>query len=302
MTTDYRLPTIDYPVFPPRRSYVLPLPGHRQIVLGEHPLVVGILNVTPDSFAETEDHQSVAAAVDAGLRMADAGADVLDVGGESTRPGAAAVSAEVELARVLPVVRELARRLTIPIAIDTCKAEVARQALDAGAAIVNDVSGLRRDQALAGVVARAGASLVLMHSRGRSETMYDEARYADLMGEVILELRASVAAAVAAGVAMERLVIDPGIGFAKRPDHSYGVLAQLPRLADAFDRPLLVGPSRKSFMREALDGRPAVERDWGTAAAVAAAVLGGAHLIRVHAVGEMVQVVRVAEAIRRHAH
>ena len=302
MTTDYRLSTIDYPVFPPRRPYVLPLPGHRRLVLGERPLVVGILNVTPDSFAETEDHQSVAAAVDAGLRMAAAGADVLDVGGESTRPGAEAVSADVELARVLPVVRELARRLTIPLSIDTSKAEVARQALDAGAAIVNDVSGLRREPDLAGVVARAGAGLVLMHSRGRSDAMYDEARYADLMGEIIRELRAGIATAAAAGVAIDRLVIDPGIGFAKQPAHSYGVLARLPQLADACDRPLLVGPSRKSFMREALDGRPAAERDWGTAAAVTAAVLGGAHLIRVHAVGEMAQVVRVAEEIRRHAH
>ena len=150
------------------------------------------------------------------------------------------------------------------------------------------------------MVADAQAGLVLMHTRGRSKTMYAEARYDDLVGEVREELRQSMDRALTAGVPRDRLVLDPGIGFAKRPAHSYGVLAALPELSRALDRPLLVGPSRKSFMQEALEGRPAPERDWGTAAAVTAAVLWGAHIVRVHAVAEMAQVVRVAEELRRH--
>jgi dihydropteroate synthase len=160
---------------------------------------------------------------------------------------------------------------------------------------------LQYDPPLGGVVAAAGAALVVMHMRGRPKTMYAEAVYEDVLAEVADELRASLAAAIAAGVPRERLIIDPGLGFAKQPDDSYGVLARLSVLGEALDRPMLVGPSRKSFMRAALAGRPAVDRDWGTAAAVTAAVLAGAHIVRVHAVNEMVQVVRVAEEIRKHA-
>jgi dihydropteroate synthase len=202
---------------------------------------------------------------------------------------------------VLPVVRAAAQRVRVPLSIDTYKADVARAALDAGASIVNDISGLLYEPELAGVVAGRGAALVLMHTRGRPKTMAGEAMYDDLIGQVTSELRARVRTALDAGVAVERIIVDPGIGFAKRPPHSYGVLARLPELADALDRPLLVGPSRKSFMREALNGRAAPERDWGTAAAVAAAVLAGVHIVRVHAVAEMIQVVRVAEEIRRMA-
>jgi dihydropteroate synthase len=183
--------------------------------------------------------------------------------------------------------------------VDTYKAAVAREALAAGAVVVNDVSGLKYDPPLARVVAEAGAALVLMHTRGRSKTMYQDAAYDDVVADVARELRASMAAARDGGVPGDRLIVDPGIGFAKRAEHSYGVLARLPELAAALDRPMLAGPSRKSFMREALGGRPAPERDWGTAAAVAAAVFGGAHIVRVHAVAEMAQVVRVAEEIRR---
>jgi dihydropteroate synthase len=261
---------------------------------------MGILNVTPDSFAEHRPLDS-SAAIEAGLRMAADGADLLDVGGESTRPGADVVPAGEEAARVLPVVRVLAARLNIPISVDTYKAEVARAALAEGAAIINDVSGLRYDGALAHVMAEADAALVLMHTRGRSKTMYSAAEYRDVIAEVIAELRESIACATAAGVPRERLIVDPGVGFAKRPSHSYGVLARLPEIAKALDRPTLVGPSRKSFMEDALNHRPPTERDWGTAAAVTAAVLAGAHIVRVHAVKEMAQVVRVAEEIRRHA-
>jgi dihydropteroate synthase len=286
-------------VFPPRRSFDVPLAGGAVLRLGSRPLVMGILNVSPDSFAEPVPRRDVGEALEAALAMEAAGADLVDVGGESTRPGAEPLPEAEELARVVPVVQAAAARLRIPLSIDTYKAGVARAALDAGAAIVNDVSGLRREPGLARVVAERGAALIVMHSRGTPQTMAGEAVYADLIGEVIAELQAAVAAAAVAGVDRERVIVDPGIGFAKHAVHSYGVLARLPEIATALGRPVLVGPSRKSFMREALDGRPPAERDWGTAAAVAAAVLAGAHIVRVHAVAEMVQVVRVAEEIRK---
>jgi dihydropteroate synthase len=260
---------------------------------------MAILNVTPDSFADAPSGPDPAAAVDRALLMEADGADIIDVGGESTRPGAQPVSAADELARVLPVLRAAGGRLKVPLSVDTYKAEVARAAIDAGAVIVNDISGLRFDPALASVAAERGAALVLMHTRGGPATMHAEAAYDDLVGEITAELGAGVASAIAAGVPLERIILDPGVGFAKRPSHSYGVLAQLPDLASALGRPLLVGPSRKSFMRHALNDRQAHERDWGTAAAVTAAILGGAHIVRVHAAREMAQVARVAEEIRK---
>jgi len=287
-------------MFPPRHSYAVPLAHHGVLRLGERPLVMGILNVTPDSFAESRplDRDS---AVAAALRMEAEGADLLDVGGESTRPGAAPVSAADELDRVVPVIQALAGRLRIPISIDTYKGAVASVCLAEGAALVNDVTGLRRDESLAGVVADGGAALVLTHSRGRSDDMYALARYGDVANEVTSELAEGIHRAAAAGIARDRLILDPGIGFAKRAAHSYGLLARLSDIASRVDRPLLVGPSRKSFMSEALGQRPAIERDWGTAAAVTAAVLAGVHIVRVHAVEEMTQVVRVAEQIRKGA-
>ena len=262
---------------------------------------MGIVNVTPDSFAESESTIEPARVVEAALELEAQGADLLDVGGESTRPGAEPLSVEDELTRVLPVLRALGARARVPISVDTYKAEVARRALDLGASLLNDVSGLHYDPELARVAAERGAGLIVMHTRGRPKTMYADARYEDVVKEVAAELRASVAAAREAGVPRERILIDPGIGFAKRPEHSYGVLARLAEIAEAVGQPVLVGPSRKSFLRDALDGRPAPDRDWGTAAAVAAAVLAGAHIVRVHAVAAMVQVVRVAEEIRRQS-
>jgi dihydropteroate synthase len=258
---------------------------------------MGILNVTPDSFAESPHIQDPDGAVAAALRMQAQGADLIDVGAESTRPGANPVSTSEELARVMPVLDRLRGQLSIPVSIDTYKADVARAAVAAGAVIVNDVSGLRHDPALAGIVAESGAALVVMHSRGEPRTMYAEAVYDDPIREVADEIARSIGIATRAGVPLERIIADPGLGFAKQAAHSYGVLARLPALAALLDRPLLVGPSRKSFMRGALGDRPPAERDWGTAAAVAAAVLGGAHIVRVHAVDAMVQVVRVAEVI-----
>jgi dihydropteroate synthase len=284
----------------PRRRFTLSLPGGRNLALGERTLVMGVINVTPDSFSDGGDRFAPAAAVDAGVRMADDGADLLDVGGESTRPGADPLGEEEERSRVLPVIEALARRVTVPISVDTSKASVADGALRTGAAIVNDISGLRYDPALGEVVARHEGLLVLMHMRGRPKDMYEQASYHDVVDEVLDELRESIAFATGAGVARERILVDPGLGFAKEAAHSFEVVARLHEFAD-LGRPLLVGPSRKSFLARAL-GRhvPAAERDWATAAAVTAAVLAGAHVVRVHAVRDLIQVVRVADEIRRY--
>jgi len=259
---------------------------------------MGILNVTPDSFADGGRYRDDAHAVDVGLALIAAGADLLDVGGESTRPGATPVAVEDERARVLPVVTALARQATIPISIDTYKAEVAAAALDAGAVIVNDVSGLAGDPKMAAVVSARRAALVLMHNRGRSDAMYARAEYSAVVAEVGAELAAGVAVAEEAGVARERIVLDPGIGFAKRAEDSLRLVARLDdAVFSALDRPLLLGPSRKSFLRVGLGERAPDDREWGTAAAVTACILGGAHIVRVHGVEAMVQVARVADTI-----
>jgi dihydropteroate synthase len=284
----------------PRRRFTLPLPAGRSLALGERTLVMGIINVTPDSFSDGGVLLDAERAVDAGVRMEAEGADLLDVGGESTRPGAQALSEAEERGRVLPVIEGLLKRVSIPVSVDTYKAGVADAALSAGASMVNDISGLRYDPALGPVVARHGAPLVLMHTRGRSHDMYQHASYHDLVGEVLDELRESLAFAIGAGVARDHLLIDPGLGFAKEAPHSYEVLARLSEFSE-LGRPILVGASRKSFLAKAV-GRTvaAQERDWATSAAVAACVLAGAHIVRVHAVAPMVQVVRVTDEIRKY--
>jgi dihydropteroate synthase len=255
-----------------------------------------VLNVTPDSFSDGGRFLDPDAAVEQALRLASEGADLIDVGGESTRPGAPEVTEEEELRRVLPVLTRLARaRFPVPISIDTSKAGVARAALDAGALLVNDVRGLA-DPAMARVVAEAGAPVVLMHMRGTPRDMRERARYQDLLGEVRVELRAAMDRAVEAGVLEDRILLDPGIGFAKTAEQSVEVLGRLPELL-SLGRPLLVGPSRKSFIG-AITGAPPEERLAGTLAAVTAAVLGGAAFIRVHDVGPSRQAVRVAAALR----
>jgi dihydropteroate synthase len=257
---------------------------------------MGILNLTPDSFADGGRYRDAAHAVDVALALIDAGADLLDVGGESTRPGATPVAAEDERQRVLPVVAALAKQARIPISIDTYKAEVAAAALDAGAVIVNDVSGLAGDPQMAAVVAARRAAFVLMHNRGRSDTMYARAQYGEVVREVGAELEAGVALAEAAGVPRERIVLDPGI--AKRAEDSLRLLARLDdAVFTALDRPFLLGPSRKSFLRVGLGDREPGEREWGTAAAVTACILAGAHIVRVHGVEAMTQVARVADSI-----
>jgi dihydropteroate synthase len=281
-----------------RLTFVLPLPGGRILELGSRTLVMGVVNITPDSFAGSVRDADHAVAV--ALEMEADGADLIDIGGESTRPGAAEVSEAEELARVMPAIERLTRRLTVPLSVDTYKAGVAAAAIDAGACIVNDISGLGYDSQLGPVIAKTGAGLVLMHTRGRSREMYRAARYGDVAGEVALELGGSLARAVAAGVFPARIILDPGIGFAKRAEHSWELLAALPRIA-ALDRPLMVGLSRKSFLTEALGMVPPEARDWGTAAAVTYAVLQGAHVVRVHTVKAMVHAVRVADTARRYA-
>lgn len=280
-----------------RSRYELRLPAGRTLALGRRTLVMGILNVTPDSFADGGAYPDPGRAVEAALALEEAGADIIDVGGESTRPGAARLSAAEEAGRVVPVLRRLAPRLRAPVSVDTYKAEVARQALDHGAAIVNDVSALGHDPGLAAVVAAAGVPLVLMHMRGQSRDMYRYADYDDVVRQVVDELGSAIERATAAGVSRNQLVVDPGLGFAKRSAQTFAVLAQLDALA-ALDRPILVGPSRKSFLQEAVGERPPGDREWGTAAAVASAVLLGAHVVRVHGVREMVQVVRTADRVR----
>jgi dihydropteroate synthase len=254
-----------------------------------------VLNVTPDSFSDGGRFANAEAAVAAGLDLFEAGADVVDVGGESTRPGAQPVPAADEIRRVAPVIEGLRRRGSGPISIDTTKAEVARAALDAGADMVNDVSGFGFDPALAPLVAARGVPAVLMHLRGDFASIHARPVYADVVGEVAAELAAGMLRAEAAGVAREQLLLDPGLGFSKDADHSLTLLARLGELA-ALGRPLLVGPSRKSFIGKLLD-LPVAERLMGTAAAVAAAVLGGAHLVRVHDVREMAQVTRLCDAM-----
>jgi dihydropteroate synthase len=281
-----------------RRPYTVPIAGGRHLHLGDRTLVMAVVNVTPDSFAETNPSVDPQRALDVAQEAEAQGADILDIGAESTRPGSQAVDEEEELRRILPALRAIAARTTLPISIDTTKAPVARAALDAGAAIVNDISGLRYDPGLGQVVARSGAALVLMHTRGTPREMYAEASYEDVTVEVRRELAESLAAAARAGVPPDATIVDPGLGFAKRAEHSFEALARLPAFA-GLDRPILVGASRKSFLTKALGDVPPASRDWGTAAAVAAAVLGGAHIVRVHAVGPMVQVVRVADEIVR---
>lgn len=277
----------------------MPLAGGRCLELGQRTLVMAVINVTPDSFAETDASIDPARALDRALQAEAEGADLLDLGAESTRPASEPVSADEELRRLLPALRAIAPRVALPISIDTWKAGVARAALDEGAAIVNDISGLRYDPGLGGVVASAGAGLVVMHMRGTPRDMYSQAQYADVAGEVAAELAASVRRATDAGVAPEAILVDPGIGFAKKAEQSFELLARLSELT-VLGRPVLVGTSRKSFHQLAIGQTPAASRDVATAATVTAAVLGGAHVVRVHAVADMVQVVRVADALRRY--
>lgn len=273
--------------------------------IGERPLIMGILNVTPDSFSDGGLFLSVDDAVAHAERLVSEGADIVDVGGESTRPGGEPVSAEEEIGRVVPVIEALAARFpAVPFSVDTTKSEVARAALDAGAAIVNDISALRFDFYVADAVARAGAGLVLMHSRGTPATMHRLPPVADIMEEVTSSLRASIHMAERRGVKRESIVIDPGIGFGKSQEQNVELMSKLDQLMAAFpEYPLLIGTSRKSFIGRILaddEGNPAPASDrlHGTMATVTAAVLKGAHIIRVHDVKAAVETIRVTILLR----
>jgi len=261
---------------------------------------MGVLNVTPDSFSDGGKFFDPERAIEQALAMEQAGADLLDIGGESTRPGSAGISAEEELDRVLPVLQALRGLLKIPVAIDTQKSEVAEAALQAGAQMINDISGMKSDPRIAEGAARRGVPLILMHMRGEPRTMQAGPFALDVIKDVMQGLRKSVATGRRAGVAKSQIILDPGIGFGKSFAQNYELLQKLPELAK-LGYPLLVGTSRKGFLGATLarDGKPAPpeERIWGTAATVTASILNGAHIVRVHDVAEMVQVALVADCL-----
>lgn len=262
----------------------------------DHTLIMGILNVTPDSFSDGGRYLQIDRAVEQGLRLIEEGADLVDIGGESTRPGSLPVSEKEEARRVVPVIRELSRQTSVPLSVDTYKSGIARQALAEGACVVNDISGLTFDPRMAEVIAQAQAGLVIMHMKGRPRDMQLEPYYTDVVQEVRAFLLDQKQSALAAGILEDRIVVDPGIGFGKRQQDNLTLLCRLDQLH--LGSPILVGPSRKSFIGAILN-LPPEERLQGTAAAVTAAVLHGADVVRVHDVKEMKQAVAVAEALRR---
>ena len=264
--------------------------GNLGFAWGKRTYVMGIINVTPDSFSGDGLGHDAEAALEQALRFQDEGADIIDVGGESTRPGSTPVTVEEEKRRVIPVIRLLASRLDVPVSVDTYKREVAREALAAGAAIINDVWGLKRDPALADLAAREGAPIVLMHNQQGLD-------YSDLVPEVLASLRSSLRQALEAGVPSENVVLDPGLGFGKRPEYNLELLRRLAELK-ALGLPLLVGTSRKSTIGLVLD-LPVEERLEGTAATVALAIANGADIVRVHDVKAMTRVARMSDAIVR---
>jgi len=274
------------------------------LVLGRKTLVMGVLNVTPDSFSDGGKYLNVRQAVEHALQMQRDGANIVDIGAESTRPGSAEIPVAEELARLLPVLESLRGKLKIPISVDTQKAAVAEIAIGAGAAMINDVSGLRHDPRLAEVVAHHGVPLVLMHMRGTPRTMQKLPFAKDVMKDVLNGLRESVSTARKAGIAKSKVIVDPGIGFGKSFGQNYELLAKLNEIAK-LGYPLLVGTSRKGFLGKTLarngEPAPAEKRIWGTAATVTASILGGAHIVRVHDVAEMAQVALVADCILDNA-
>ena len=269
----------------------------RLIEFPGRPLIMGVVNVTPDSFFYGGRYLDTAAAVAHAIQLVEEGADLLDIGAESTRPGADVVSEVEECRRAIPVVTAVAKVVTIPISIDTSKAAVARAALDAGAVLVNDVTALRGDPVMVDVVARAEAGIVLMHMQGTPRTMQQAPQYDDVVEEISVFFEERLRFAMAHGIARRQIILDPGIGFGKLVTHNLALLAQLNRF-EKFECPLLVGVSQKAFLGQ-LVGRPVQERQWGTAAAVAIAVDRGAGILRVHDVRAMKDVVQVAAAISR---
>lgn len=263
----------------------------------ECPLIMGVLNVTPDSFSDGGRYFKPEAAIAHALRLVEEGADILDIGAESTRPGSLPISEEEELRRLLPVVTSVAKTISVPISVDTSKANVAKAALDAGAAIVNDVTALRGDENMVDVIAQAGAAVVLMHMQGTPQTMQQAPQYVNVIDGVGNFLVEQTQFAIKRGITKSQIMLDPGIGFGKVLVHNLELLAQL-RTLTKLGYPLLVGVSRKAFIGQLID-RPVNDRDWGTAAALALAVGQGANILRVHEVGAMRDVVKVAAAISK---
>lgn len=273
--------------------------GRRTLLYGERTLVMGVLNVTPDSFSDGGRFTSTERALARAAEMIKEGADILDIGGESTRPGAETVSAEEETRRIVPVIEALSKEASVPVSVDTTKALVARAALRAGADILNDISGLRFEPEMADVAASFQAGLILMHSRGDAGQMHQLEPVEDIFAEVTRSLRQSIAEAERRGVKRERIALDPGIGFSKNLEQNVELVARFDRFAEAFAGfPLLIGTSRKSFLGRLLRGAPVDERLHATMATVTAAVIGGAHIVRVHDVKAAVETVRVADALR----
>lgn len=273
----------------------------RALILGERTLIMGVLNITPDSFSDGGAYLDFQAAIAHGLQLERDGADILDIGGESTRPGATPITTEEELRRILPVIQALRGKLRIPMSVDTQRAGVAEAVLAAGAEILNDVSGLRTDSRLGEVAGRARAPVILMHMRGMPRTMQRGPFARDAIRDVLSGLREAVARAGRAGLAKTQLLLDPGIGFGKKHEQNFEILARLPEFA-RLGCPIVIGTSRKAFLGKALAGveGPSAapgERLLGTAATVTASILGGAHIVRVHDVAEMVRVARVADHV-----
>lgn len=266
---------------------------------GSLPLFMGIVNTTPDSFSDGGKFLEHRSAVDHALRLVDEGADIIDVGGQSTRPGSDPVSLDEELRRVVPVVDELRRRLTVPISVDTSKAEIARRAIAAGAQIINDVSSLRDDPAMMDVAAGSDAGLVIMHMLGTPKTMQDNPTYGDVVAEVTAFLAERLEWLTLRGIAAERIAVDPGIGFGKRVEHNLRLLRELGAPA-RLGRPILLGPSRKNLIGRVLN-RPVDQRVFGTVGACVACFLRGAHILRVHDVAAARDAVLVADAIEQAA-
>lgn len=282
-----------------RKPYSLKLPGGGRIELGGRTVIMGILNVTPDSFSDGGRFAQYDKAVARAFELISDGADILDIGGESTRPGSAPVSLEAEIERVIPVIRAVRAKSAVPISIDTNKAEVAIRAIECGADIINDVSSLRFDPQMAATAARAGVPLVLMHMLGTPRTMQKSPVYSDLISEIADFLGERVRFAVEHGVERDQIVIDPGIGFGKTVEHNLAIIGQLEAFC-RLDRPTLLGASRKRFIGSVLD-RSEDERELGTAVANAFGIAAGAHIIRVHDVAFHRDAVKMADAIRAAA-
>ncbi len=265
---------------------------------GQRTYVMGILNTTPDSFSDGGEFDSLPKAIARVVAMVEAGADIIDIGGQSTRPGAETVSLKEELERTIPVIQALRQELNIPISIDTTRAEVARQALEAGADMVNDISGATFEPEILAIAAQHKAPIILMHIRGTPQTMQNLTDYGDLIGEMKQFFATQIDLARHYGVLPQQIILDPGIGFAKTAEQNITLMRQLPELKK-LGFPLLVGPSRKSFIGKILDQPDPKQRIWGTGAACCRAIAGGADIVRVHDVAAMAQVCRVADALWR---